>query len=226
MDKWLQANKRLLIVQQVLSSRLAIRDFFLKTMVREVYENVGQVLSLVRMQLSMSEAKASDEAVEKLQTSGDLVGKSIRDLRLMCKNFFPDDDIVEDGGFIETFRQTLAILFGDNETEIKITGIKKDVDPNLKLILFNVLQDIAIYIKEAGSTFKDLEVNFGKSKINFIINYSGTADVGKMIIEKKVPGSLHLKEKLELISARFSYGRKKDRNQLKLTSPLNVDRDE
>src|SRR6478735_12794386 len=97
-----QANGLLLFKHEVLKARLAIRDFFLKNTVREVYENIGQVLSLVRVQLALLDTNKT-EIYESVESPGHLVGKSIKDLRVMCKSFYPDADIISDDGFIGVF---------------------------------------------------------------------------------------------------------------------------
>src|ERR671926_1311362 len=112
MNKNVQAHEQLLFRHDVLRARLDIRDFFLKNTVREVYENIGQVLSLERMQLAMldSDKKA---AIASIESPGNLVGQSIRDLRVMCKSFYPDADIINENGFVEALRDTITILFRD-----------------------------------------------------------------------------------------------------------------
>ena len=76
---------------------------------RNIYENVGQVLSLVRVQLSML---SFENEPEKLSTegSGELIGEAIRDLRRMCRNFYPETELLEKEGLLQTLRSQLLLL--------------------------------------------------------------------------------------------------------------------
>jgi nitrate/nitrite-specific signal transduction histidine kinase len=80
-------NQSFLFKYEILRARLETRNFFLKNTVREVYENIGQVLSLVRLQLALidgasKEEKNIDEELNvNIESSGKLVGQSIKDLR-------------------------------------------------------------------------------------------------------------------------------------------------
>src|SRR5215210_9587793 len=133
MDKWLQDDKKLIAMIEALRARLEIRDFFLKTAVRDVYENIGQVLSLVRMQLAHLNTNAKVDINEKIDTSGNLIGQSIRDLRVMCRNFYPDLELLKEEGLVEGAENCIRILFPGIFPVIEIKGVRKAIEPDLKL---------------------------------------------------------------------------------------------
>src|SRR5215210_5391616 len=139
MDKWLQDDKKLIAMIEALRARLEIRDFFLKTAVRDVYENIGQVLSLVRMQLAHLDTTTKVDINEKIDTSGILIGQSIRDLRVMCKSFYPDADLLKEEGLVEGLDNSIRILFPGILPVIEVKGVRKDIEPDLKLIIFKTV---------------------------------------------------------------------------------------
>ena len=94
-----RSYRELLYLYEILHTRLEIREHFLKTVVKEVYENIGQVLSLIRVQLSFYGQTLKQGKMKKLDSSGELVGKTIRDLRDMCQLFYPEADIISGAGF-------------------------------------------------------------------------------------------------------------------------------
>jgi hypothetical protein len=166
-------NKQLLIKYEILRARLEIREFFLKTSVREVYENIGQVLSLVRMQLSIFDPEKLGHKTEDIVQSGDLVGQSIRDLRSMCRSFYPDVDILKNGGFIEGLESTLKILNLSDKETIKLKGTRKDIPEGLRLIAFKMMQDILIAIKKIEGKYKSMVVSYREETIDVTISYTG-----------------------------------------------------
>src|SRR5688572_30801693 len=123
-------NIKTLFELEVLRARLEIRDFFLKNLFREVYENIGQVLSLVRVMLA-SPGAGTERASE-------LVGKSIRDLRQMCKSFFPDADLLQQNGFANGIKETVEIIYPGSQS-IKLIEATDDIEPGRMLIVFSLV---------------------------------------------------------------------------------------
>jgi len=219
-----QAHKALIITHETLRARMEIRDFFLNSTVREVYENIGQVLSLVRMQLTLIEGNTNLDTGISIQSSGKLVGQSIQGLRAMCKSFYPDIDILKQEGFVEIFENILKILFENTKAVIKEKGIRKELQPALKLIVVNLLRSILISVKEVEGELSKLAVHYNTEKIEFIITYLGKE------IEKQPESTseqedkeLSFTERLALIKAKISITRAtKGLTQIKLISPLKL----
>jgi len=173
MDKWLQDDKKLTAMIEALRARLEIRDFFLKTAVRDVYENIGQVLSLVRMQLAHLDTTTKVDINEKIDTSGILIGQSIRDLRVMCKSFYPDADLLKEEGLVEGLDNSIRILFPGILPVIEVKGVRKDIEPDLKLIIFKTVLQLLNQIKDIKGEFIRLVICYMKEEVKFEINYKG-----------------------------------------------------
>ena len=219
MNNNLQAHEQLLFRHEVLRARLDIRNFFLKNTVKEVYENIGQVLSLVRMQLAMLDVDKK-ELIKSSESPGHLVGQSIRDLRVMCKSFYPDADIVSEEGFVEVCRDKIKIIFQYTDPVIKIKGISKEIQPELKLVVFKMIQEILILIKEPEGTFVSLTIEYAEQEVKFIILYNGTA----ISFNNKTSDDgtdLTLEQRAQLIKGKLSQAKRRNGlMQIQLTHPL------
>jgi hypothetical protein len=90
-----------------LISRIEIQQLLLEEYSREIFENVGQVLSLIRMQL-LSFDPGETKNTEVFAASGQLVGKVIRDLRRLSRGVKPED--ITENGFANTLIQELGEL--------------------------------------------------------------------------------------------------------------------
>ncbi|MEI2739018.1 MAG: hypothetical protein V9F01_09555 [Chitinophagaceae bacterium] len=75
---FLQQNKELL-------NRVESQGDFIRTFEKEVYENVNQVLCLAKIKLAGLDFNDKVTSVEKLEESGNLIGKAISDLRNLAK---------------------------------------------------------------------------------------------------------------------------------------------
>ena len=219
MNNELQANELLLFRHDVLRARLDIRDFFLKNTVREVYENIGQVLSLVRMQLALLDSDKK-EVMQSVESPGHLVGQSIRDLRVMCKSFYPDADIISEEGFVEVFRDTIKILYQYTDPVINIKGIQQEIQPDLKLVVFKMIQEMLTLIKESEGTFVSLTIEYVDQQVNFTILYNGTA----IPFDNKISDDttdLTLEQRAQLIKGKLSLEKRKNGlMQIQLSHPL------
>jgi signal transduction histidine kinase len=220
MNNNVQVHEQLMFRHEVLRARLDIRDFFLKNTVREVYENIGQVLSLVRMQLAMLDANKKS-VMASIESPGNLVGQSIRDLRVMCKSFYPDADILNDEGFTEALRDTIKILYQYERPEIKVSGIPKEIQPELRLVIFKMIQEILTLIKETEGKFISLIVAYLENEVKIRIIYNGVAIP---FDNSTTPRSadLTLEERAQLVEGKLSLTKRKNGlMQIQLLHPLN-----
>ena len=82
----------LLLYQEELLSRLEIKERSLNNFINEVFENITQVLALVRFRLLSIDDK--DQAVqEEMKASGELIRKAIADLRQLTRQVSPEEVI-------------------------------------------------------------------------------------------------------------------------------------
>lgn len=193
--------RELLYQYEILHTRLEIREHFLKTVVKEVYENIGQVLSLIRVQLSLLRSDFETGKNEKIDSSGKLVGKTIRDLRNMCQLFYPEADIISGAGFNRVVEQEIKTIYPkavchiDEESIIPAT-IKEEKG----LVLFGILLKILTLIREEQKgQLNSAAVKYTRSKISINIDYSGeTIKRNKKDVPAN-PFDLSIFERAELI---------------------------
>src|SRR5437763_9259831 len=220
MNTDLRSHEQLLFSHEALRARLDIRDFFLKNTVREVYENIGQVLSLVRMQLAMLAADTK-VALKSVESPGNLVGQSIRDLRVMCKSFYPDAEILNDEGFVEALRDTVKILYQSEDPAITVNGIQKEIQPELKLVVFKMIQEILTLVNETGGSFISLDLDYLENEVKTTVIYKGEI----IPLDEKTTTDnidLPLQERAELIKGKLNLNKQKDGLiQIQLSYPLN-----
>lgn len=222
MDNCLQTNKKLLFLNEVLQARLFIRDFYLKNTTREVYENVGQLLSVVRMKLGEIILIRDEISKNKIETAGELVAKSIKELRLISQSFFPDKDIQKEQGEINGFKYILEVLYPASKNDIIQKSRKNDIQSELKVIIFKMVLEILQEINEFQREITQFSIDYTKTKIIISITYSGEKIKIKDIISKE-PTSLPLPERVQFINGKLTVSNAGPNAVLiKLISPLNV----
>lgn len=214
--------KKLLYHYEILQARLDIRDFFLKTAVREVYENIGQVLSLVRMQLSFVNKDAGESPSESMPHPGELVSQSIRDLRSMCRIFYPDSDIIKPGGFKAGIQHAINILHQVHPSTFEFSARSEEISPGLLLIYFNLMLDILHSVNEAEGKLKKVKLAFKQKTMLATITYEGKDIEATWYDKEKIEGESSFAERLELTRSTVLCTKRSKECIIKLQSPLTL----
>ena len=158
-------KKTIGLLKEELSSRIEIQQRSLQTYSREIFDNIAQVLSLVKFQLSNLQ---SDEKAEqqKENNPGKLLSKAINDLRNLTKQLSPDEIIKK--GFASSIHFELKRLSEAGFCKIKLTTKGKEItlESVKELVVFCVLQQLAypvLNIHDQGVF--DIQIHYSKEKI-------------------------------------------------------------
>ncbi|MFT3825857.1 MAG: sensor histidine kinase [Chitinophagaceae bacterium] len=174
----LLAEKELLkfnFQQTLLQSQLEIQEQTLQNISQEIHDNIGQVLSLTKINLSTMDMHKPDELQQKLDDSKKLVSKAIQDLRDLSKSL--NSDYVTELGLLRAIEYNIEMIrkTGSLQTQLDVTGTPIRLDAQKELILFRMVQEaINNILKHAEATLLTITVEYGTQ--NFMIS---VADNGK-----------------------------------------------
>jgi len=121
------------LIKEELDSRIEIQERSLLAYSKEIFENIGQVLSLVKLQL---------QTENKIPESGKSLGKAITDLRNLTKQLSPDEIIKK--GFAHAINYELKRLSEAEFCHIEFSekGDIINLDEVKELVVFCVLQQL------------------------------------------------------------------------------------
>jgi signal transduction histidine kinase len=157
---------------EVLWARYEIREHYIRTTIRHIYENIGQVLTHVGMQLRML---GLDKEIEKREAEGfsTLIGQVLKDLRSMRHSFYPETELLGKYGLAEALSSELVLL-GMDTTQLKVRGVSHSLEQGREVILFRMLQEILHLIDEQNSTASlEIKLVYTNVSLGFIFNYTG-----------------------------------------------------
>lgn len=120
----------------LLNTRLEIQEHTLDYVSREIHDNIGQTLSLARLQVSNEDDPAG------IATADELLGKAIADLRALSHNL--NTNHVKEIGLVDAM-QSLAMQFqktGKYQIHFRNDAYDFDVDEEKGLIIFRVVQEV------------------------------------------------------------------------------------
>lgn len=123
--------------QELLQTQLEIQEQTLKTISEEIHDNVGQVLSLAKLNLNTFEISPE----KKLQDTKQLISKAINDLRNLSRSMHGDR--IAELGLQQSLADELQILenSGEFKTGMKITGSQYKLSLQKEMVLFRIVQE-------------------------------------------------------------------------------------
>ena len=138
--------------EQSLKAQLEIREQTFQAISQEIHDNVGQILSLAKVQINVM--NASDHLDKgMLQDIRDNVGKAMADLRDLARSL--SSDRIQSNGLQQTLAQEVDRInkTGLIRAEVTVTGETREIEPRKRLILFRTIQEsIQNCIRHAEAT--------------------------------------------------------------------------
>jgi len=163
------------IQQTLLQTQLEIQEQTLKTISQEIHDNIGQVLSLAKLNLNTIDITKQEELLKKISGSKQLVSKAIQDLRDLSKSLNTDN--IAAIGLLRAIEYELDLIkkAGEHQTVLEINGSIIRPDPQKELIVFRIVQELLNnIIKHAEAKLIKVTANYTSAELELII-----ADDGK-----------------------------------------------
>ena len=110
MQKYLKEinDMKLVYQQELMKAKLEIQEQTFLTISQEIHDNIGQILSLIRLNISRIKPDDYDFSKQKIDMSKDLLDKAITDLRDLSKRL--NTDYVNRQNLSESLKFKLELL--------------------------------------------------------------------------------------------------------------------
>ncbi len=215
---------KIILEKEILEAQLEIQEQTLKNISQEIHDNIGQTLSLAKLNLNTINMDQSTHIEEKIYTSKELVSKAILDLRSLSKTL--NTDSVLAAGLLKAIEFELTVLdkAGVYKTDLKITGTPVIAHPQKELIIFRIFQEaLNNIIKHSKAESIHIEVDFNLDILNLTISDDGNGFVPDFDNNDMKSGSglKNMRNRAELIGGSFEIESKSARGTIiKLKVPI------
>lgn len=148
--------------KEVLQSQLEIQEITFKNISQELHDNIGQMLSVVRLSLSALPLSKEHEAFPLVQHSAQVLNKAIIDLSDLTKSMHSDR--ITDLGLEECIRFELHSVkhAGLIDTVFNVNGREFPLPEQKAVFLFRMFQEILNNtLKHSAATEVMVALNFG-----------------------------------------------------------------
>jgi len=173
---------------------------------REIHDNVGQLLSAIKMALSRTYKKIPDELAtikDQLSELSDLVNRTIREIRGLSHTLHPP--LIEDLGIASALEELCEDFKSYSEINITwdIEQIQKPLQSITKITIYRLFQEgLNNILKHSRATKAYLALTVSGSTINAVIEDNG---VGFLVddvlspLQTKSLGLISMRERVALI---------------------------
>jgi two-component system NarL family sensor kinase len=160
--------------REILQTRLEIQDQTLKTISRELHDNVGTIVSIALVHVKSMIPVENEREQQKVAEVSGLLNEAIDTLRDISKSI-NSDNITRDGwlhGFLLELDRVRKIKLFEISSSVEGTGF--DLEPSKQLILFRLLQEaMNNIVKHAEAKRVDVKVSFSGNRLSIVIRDNG-----------------------------------------------------
>jgi len=159
--------------QEVLKAKLEIQEQTFKNISLEMHDNIGQVLSLVKLNLASVETP-SQATAEIITNTRQLITKVIQDLRHLSHSI--NADYINEIGLIKAVGNELNFIekSGAYIIMFSVNGTVVDLERQKELILFRIIQEsLHNIIKHARGKQISVDFNYTHDELTITVKDDG-----------------------------------------------------
>lgn len=165
---------------EILQSQLEIQEQTFANISREIHDNIGQKLTLAKLQLNTVDVKDDNRLMSKLGDSVNMISEAIADLSDISRSM--SSEIILNNGLIEGLEFEVAQLNKSSiyKIELTVTGEPIYLNSKKELILFRIVQEALNNImKHSQASVIDIHLHFNTNllRLDIIDNGKGFVTV-------------------------------------------------
>ena len=159
--------------QAILQSQIEIQEQTFNTISQEIHDNVGQILSLAKVQLNiMEESETMDKAL--LTDAQENISKAMTDLRDIAKGL--SSERIRVVGLVAAVEQEIQKInrTGIVHISVQASGTEQKMDNQKQLILFRVIQEcLQNILKHAAASSVSILFTYRNESLDIVIADNG-----------------------------------------------------
>lgn len=160
--------------KNLISAQLEIQEQTFQNISREIHDNISLSLTLAKLQLNTFDWNEKEKSSGKLESSIQLLGKSIAQLSDISKSL--NADIIIQQGLLKALEEETDRIRQADQFELRyeVKGSPVFMDSNKELIIFRIIQEaFNNVIKHARATAVQLQLDFCPEQLQILIADNG-----------------------------------------------------
>ncbi|WP_340202021.1 sensor histidine kinase [Ascidiimonas sp. W6] len=195
-----QAEERRHFEMELAKSQNEIQEQTFKNISWELHDNIGQLLSVAKMQLNMLQADVSEIHAKRLNEASEVLGKGLSEMRQLSRSL--NTDFISNLGLVDSFEAEINRFKRMNFFKINynIEGEPIVIDQKDEIIIFRIFQEcFSNCVKYSKATELNILLKFSATEL-----YISSCDNGIGFdpnTQKTGSGLMNMRKRSELIKA-------------------------
>ncbi len=185
---------------ELAKSQNEIQEQTFKNISWELHDNIGQLLSVAKMQLNMLQPDIPAAQSQRLKEASEVLGKGLTEMRQLSRSL--NTDFISNIGLVESFETEINRFKRMNFFEInyQLKGEPIALDQEDEIIIFRIFQEcFSNCVKYSKATELDITIKFSPQEL-FIASCDN--GIGFNLSDKKNgTGLINMRKRAELIKA-------------------------
>lgn len=181
-----------------------IKEETLKNIGMELHDNVGQLLSVAKMQINMGLGTLEEAQKEPFEDARDTVGKSLTEIRSLSKVI--NGEVMAQWRLYDAIEEEVKRLNKSGVISVTYTilGVVFPILQKEKIIIFRIIQECCSnVVKHANATELEIVVQYSDNRIQISIRDNGVGfDVRQAV---KGSGLINMQSRAKLIAADLTF---------------------
>lgn len=182
--------------KEVVGVQIEIREETLKNISWELQDNIGQLMTLAKIQVQNAK-----NCPNKIAQVAETIEYGLKELRMLSKIINPD--VIKNLNLEEAILLELERFNRLNyiESKYKSTGVKQHIKPEEGIILFRIIQEFFTNtIRHSQATVLGVHLNYNKEQLRIMVKDNGIG-FDKSLSKGEGFGIERMKSRIELIGA-------------------------
>jgi hypothetical protein len=199
-----QRETKIRFEEEITKSKWEIQEQALKNISWEIHDNVGQLLSVAKMQINILQMELPEIQQNKIIEVGEIVGKSLQELRGLAKSLNPET--IKNKGLIESLTHEIDRFNRLNfiNASLKVSNESFNLSNEKEIILFRILQEsFNNTLKHSKANILSVRLNFNPSDLEIFVEDDGVGFDMNATNNFGGIGLLNMESRTKLIGAKF-----------------------
>jgi predicted ATPase/signal transduction histidine kinase len=193
--------------RELLKTKLEIQEQTYHNISEELHDNIGQVLTLIKLNINTINVNEPGIAKEKLLQSKTLLAKVIQDVRDLTKTL--NTDFIDKIGLADAIEQQLQFLRKTDLyfTKLLVKGEVTKYESQRELVIFRIVQELLNnVVKHAEATSIQVTMEYQNEKLVITVHDNGKGfDFQKQLPSNKGIGLRNIHNRISLIKGAVSF---------------------
>lgn len=183
----------------MLKSQLEIQEQTFQNISREIHDNIGQKLTLAKLQLNTIDFTNQSDSRASVQQIVQMIGIAIRDLSDISRSM--SSEVIVNSGFIQAVEFEINQLNKTRLYNIKmiVTGDTEFLESHKELLLFRIVQEaLSNIIKHAEATVVTVDIHYLTTSLTVQVKDNGKGFDQETV--KNANGLLNMSKRAQMLN--------------------------